>query len=246
MNEYTFSEHVKETAVFRHKTHKPRRAIKNMPLEDRPRERMLKKGPGSLSDLDLLTILLNTGIKGKNVTVLADELLQLLDKTKEVPSIKEITGVSGLGKTKACAIAAMLEFGYRRWGSMGKRVRNPADIFFLVRHFADRKQENFISISLNGAHEAIAVRIVTVGLVNKTIVHPREVFADLIQDRAAAFCVAHNHPSGLLVPSSEDDAITIRLLHAAEILGIHFLDHIIFSEEKWWSFRQNKRLSIQV
>jgi DNA repair protein RadC len=124
----------------------------------------------------------------------------------------------------------------------GSTVKYPEEIFSLVRHYADRKQERFISLSLNGAHEVMAVRVVTIGLVNRTIVHPREVFADLIQDRAAAFIVAHNHPSGRISPSPEDDDITDRLLKASEILGLHFLDHLIFSETAWWSYRQNDRL----
>jgi len=216
--------------------------IKDLPLEVRPRERLLNKGPGALSDVELLAILLNSGIPGKNVIKVAEELLDLLDRSREIPLVEEIESISGLGEAKTCAIAAMLEFGYRRWGSNGKRIRNPSDIYSVVRHYADRKQERFLSISLNGAHEALAVRVVTVGLLNRTIVHPREVFADLIQDRAAAFCVAHNHPSGQLTPSQEDDDITLRLQHSSDILGIHFLDHLIFSENLWWSYRQNNRI----
>jgi DNA repair protein RadC len=150
--------------------------------------------------------------------------------------------LSGLGQSKACAVAAMLEFGRRRYGSFSVRIKKPLDIFTLVRHYADRKQERFISLSLNGAHEVLAVRIVTIGLVNKTIVHPREVFADLIQDRAAAFCVAHNHPSGQLESSPDDIEVTEQLKSAAQILGLHFVDHVIFSENAWWSFRENGKL----
>ncbi|MCL2269957.1 MAG: DNA repair protein RadC [Treponema sp.] len=203
---------------------------------------MIKKGPPALSDTELLAILLNTGIKGKNVSELAADLLNLLDRSKEIPPIQELSKLSGMGNSKACAVAAMLEFGRRHWGAIGSTIKYPDEIFFLVRHNADRKQERFISLSLNGAHEVLAVRVVTVGLVNRTIVHPREVFADLIQDRAAAFAVAHNHPSGRLTPSPEDDEITDRLLKASDILGLHFLDHIIFSETTWWSYRQNNRL----
>jgi DNA repair protein RadC len=148
-----------------------------------------------------------------------------------------------MGQSKACAVAAMLEFGRRRWGVSGSTVNNPSEIYSLIRHNADRKQERFISLSLNGAHEVLSVRVVTIGLVNKAIIHPREVFADLIQDRAAAFAVAHNHPSGRLIPSPEDDEITARLQDASEILGLHFLDHIIFSENDWWSYRQNGMLN---
>jgi len=213
-----------------------------MPPEQRPREKLLARGPGSLSDSELLAIILNTGIQGKNVKMLANELCKYLDKNNDIPSVKEISLLQGLGLSKACTVAAMLEFGRRRYGSFQARIKQPADIYTLVRHYADRKQERFISLSLNGAHEVLAVRIVTIGLVNKTIIHPREVFADLIQDRAAAFCVAHNHPSGQLESSPEDDEITERLHSAARIIGLHFVDHIIFSENTWWSFRENGKL----
>ena len=213
-----------------------------MPFDERPREKMKTRGPTALSDKELLAILLNTGIQGKNVKTLAGDLLGLLDRNKDIPSVKEISRLPGIGPSKACAVAAMLEFGRRRYGSLSARIKQPSDIFTLIRHYADRKQERFISLSLNGAHEVLAVRIVTIGLVNKTIVHPREVFADLIQDRAAAFCVAHNHPSGQLEGSQEDEEITARLQSAARILGLHFVDHIVFSETAWWSFRENGRL----
>ena len=247
MKHFTYSSHVRESsglalAEGNFRNRKPVRTIKSLPPDERPRERLLSKGPGALSDVELLEILLNTGIQGKDVTVLAEELLMLLDNTRDIPSVKDISALSGLGQAKTCSIAAMLEFGYRRWGSMGKRIRSPMDIYSLVSHYADRKQERFISLSLNGAHELISIRVVTVGLVNRTIVHPREVFADLIQDRAAAFIVAHNHPSGQLSPSSEDNEITCRLQKAADILGLHFLDHIIFSSNDCWSYRQNGRL----
>jgi DNA repair protein RadC len=210
-----------------------------LPLFLRPREKLLEEGPTSLSDRELLAVLLNTGIQGKNVIVLADELVDLLDRSKTIPPVKELAGLSGLGEAKACAVAAMLEFGRRRWGRRGICVRVPEDVFNLVRHYGDRRQERFICISLNGAHEVIAVRVVTVGLVNRTIVHPREVFSDPLQDRASAVCVAHNHPSGKLVPSGEDDEITFRLKEAADILGLNFLDHLIFSGEGFFSYSRS-------
>jgi DNA repair protein RadC len=214
----------------------------DIPFDEKPREKMKSRGPAALSDKELLAVLLNTGIKGKNVKALAEDLLGYLDRDKDIPSIKDISRLPGIGQTKACAVAAMLEFGRRRYGSFSARIKHPSDIFTLVRHYADRKQERFISLSLSGAHEVLAVRIVTIGLVNRTIVHPREVFADIIQDRAAAFCVAHNHPSGRLESSPEDEEITIRLKSAAHILGLHFVDHVIFSETGWWSFRENGKL----
>ena len=124
----------------------------------------------------------------------------------------------------------------------GVKIKTPQDIFLLVRHYANRKQERFLSVSLNGAHEVIAVRVVTVGLVNRTIVHPREVFADPLSDRCSAICVCHNHPSGDLEPSGEDDDVTTSLETAAAVLGIRFLDHLIFSETSFFSYRREKRL----
>jgi DNA repair protein RadC len=209
--------------------------------EERPREKLIDKGPAALSDRELLAILLNVGIKGKNVTALARELQDHLDRENGIHSVEELSRLDGIGKTKACSIVAMLEFGRRRWGATGTRINHPEDIFELVKHYADRRQERFICISLNGAHEVLAVRVVTIGLVNKTIVHPREVFADPILDRSSAIIVAHNHPSGQLIPSGEDDEVTERLRSAAEILGLHFLDHLIFSDRAFFSYRQAGR-----
>jgi DNA repair protein RadC len=211
---------------------------RNLPLADRPRERLIRAGPGSLSDRELLAVLLVSGIQGRNVMVLADDLLEKLDKEKDIPTVKELSGLTGMGESKACLVIAMLEFGRRKWAS-GQRIKHPADIYGAIRHFASRRQEHFLCVSLNGAHEVIAVRIVTIGLVNRTIVHPREVFADPLLDRASAVAVAHNHPSGELAPSKEDDDITLRLYAAADLLGLNFLDHLIFSETSWFSYRQS-------
>jgi DNA repair protein RadC len=213
-----------------------------LPAAERPRERLCREGPSTLADQELLAVLLNTGIRGKNVIMLAGEVLDRLEQEKEVPPVKELAKISGLGETKAAAVTAMLELGRRYWGPAKTRVKNPSDIYALVRHYADRKQERFICISLNGAHEVLAVRVVSVGLVNRTIVHPREVFADPILDRCTGVCVCHNHPSGELSPSPEDDSVTFNLEKAAAVLGLRFVDHIIFSETAYFSYRKAKRL----
>jgi DNA repair protein RadC len=213
-----------------------------LPAEERPRERLAKYGPEALSDQELLAILLNTGVRGKNVAVLSGEVLERLEKSRRIPSVKELAQMTGLGVSKASAVVAMLEFGRRRWGVTGMRIDRPSDAFSLVRHYANRKQEYFICISLNGAHEVLAVRVVTVGLVNRTLVHPREVFADALSDRACAIICAHNHPSGTIEPSREDDEVTESLKRAAEVLGINFLDHVIFTGDACFSYCQTKRL----
>jgi DNA repair protein RadC len=230
-------------AIYLKKRKRAGRKLLDLPPVYRPRERLISKGPEALSNAELLAVILNNGIRGKGVAELAGELLSMLDFNKGIPSVDKLASLSGMGTAKACAVAAMLEFGRRRWGAAGSAIRQPDEIYTLIRHNADRKQERFISLSLNGAHEVLSVRVVTIGLVNKTIVHPREVFADIIQDRASAFIVAHNHPSGRLCPSGEDDEITERLAKSAKILGLHFLDHLIFSDTGWWSYRQNGRLA---
>ena len=213
-----------------------------LPAEERPRERMEKHGPEALSDQELLAILLNTGVRGKNVAVLSGELLERLEQSRRIPAVKELAQMTGLGVSKASSVVAMLEFGRRRWGATGARIEHPSDAFSLVRHYANRKQEYFICLSLNGAHEVLAVRVITVGLVNRTIVHPREVFADALGDRACAIICAHNHPSGMTEPSREDDAVTESLQRAADVLGINFLDHLIFTDDAYLSYCLAKRL----
>ncbi len=214
-----------------------------LPKDKRPRERLFKNGAESMSDQELLAIILNSGIPGKNVNEIATDLLKLIHRPECVPSVKDLSRLKGIGKSKACTITAMLEFGRRRWGPRGLKIMKPEDAYLAVRHYADRRQERFICISLNGAHEILAIRVVTAGLVDKTIVHPREVFSDPIADRASAVIVAHNHPSGQMIPSSEDDEITMRLQDAADILGIHLLDHLIFSENSYISYSKDKRMN---
>jgi DNA repair protein RadC len=202
----------------------------------RIRERLARDGPASLSDLELLAALLGSGMRGKGVHDLAAEVLALIDSTGRVPEAEALCRLSGMGAAKAAAVCAALELGRRLYGVRDIKVASPGDVWPIVSHWSDRKQERFICCSLNGAHELIATRVVSVGLVNRTVVHPREVYADPITDRACAVIVAHNHPSGRLDPSPEDREITRRLKEAADTLGIALLDHLIFSSEGYFSF----------
>ena len=210
--------------------------IKNIPKDERPREKLQQKGAEALSDVELLAILLGRGVEGHDVISVAARVLKVLDNNKEKPDIEELKKIEGVGLAKAALIAAALEFARRRIRPEGLRISFPADILPLIQHYADRKQEHFICISINGANEVIASRVVSVGLVNRTQVHPREVFADPITDRASAIIVAHNHPSGGLTPSKEDIEITKQLKSAGETLGIPLLDHIIFNHKGYYSF----------
>ncbi len=213
-------------------------SIGSLELRERPREKLCAAGPEQLSDLELVALLLGSGTRGVDVLALAGRVLGVIDRSGDGVTAEGLCEIAGVGPAKASLIVAALEFARRRIRPRGVKIKEAGDIFALVRHLADRKQEAFIVISLNGAHEVIASRIVTVGLVNSTQVHPREVFADPITDRAAAVAVAHNHPSGELLASKEDELVTRVLVDAGRILGIRLLDHVIFSERGFVSLRE--------
>ena len=124
----------------------------------------------------------------------------------------------------------------------GVKIETPADLLPHVRHYADRKQEHFLCASINGANEILNIRVVSIGLIDRSPVHPREVFADALGDRAAAVIVAHNHPSGGVQPSASDLLITAQLKAAGDILGITLLDHIIFDRSSYFSFLEEGKL----
>jgi len=215
------------------------RKIKTLPKWDRPREKLQNRGAQALSDLELMAILLGSGTPQHDVMSLAEKAVKVADKTNAKPSLDDLLAIDGIGPAKAGLIAAALEFARRRIKPEGIKIAFPPDVLPLIQHLADRKQEHFICISLNGGHEVLAVRTVSVGLVNQSQVHPREVFADPITDRATAVIVAHNHPGGSLHPSKEDMKITRQLKKAGEILGISLLDHIIFNARGYYSFLEN-------
>ncbi len=219
-----------------------KRKIADIPLHERPREKLQGKGAASLSDVELMAILLGSGTKGQDVMSLANRVVQLVDAENGSPRLDDLQKLDGVVPAKATLISASLEFARRRIRPEGLRISFPADVLPLIRHYADRKQEHFLCVSLNGANEVITSRVVSVGLVNKTQVHPREVFADPITDRAAAVVLAHNHPSGSLEPSKEDTAVTKQIKAAGETLGIRVLDHIIFNHTGYYSFLEQGNL----
>jgi DNA repair protein RadC len=216
--------------------------ISDIPEKDRPREKLQSKGSEALSDLELLAVLLGSGTKGHDVMNVAARILKALDDAKHEVSVEQLKGIEGVGLAKATLIAAALEFARRRIRPEGLKISFPADVLPLIMNYADRKQEHLLCISINGANEVIATRVISVGLANKSQVHPREVFADAITDRASAVIIAHNHPSGPLTPSREDIEVTNRLKSAGELLGTKLLDHIIFNTKGHYSFLEHSEL----
>ncbi|MBU3951993.1 MAG: DNA repair protein RadC [Proteobacteria bacterium] len=216
--------------------------IKEMPKKERPREKLMEKGAKTLSDQELLAVILGRGTQKEDVLSLSKKMIKVIDGIGLDFQAKEIMEMDGIGEAKATLICAAFEFVRRRIKPEGMKIKFPADILPLIRHYGDRKQEHFICVSINGANEVMTVRVVTIGLVNKSQVHPREVFADVISERASAVIVAHNHPSGQLNPSKEDRSITKRLKAAAEILGLNLLDHIIFNTKGYYSFAEKNEI----
>nr|WP_321401439.1 DNA repair protein RadC [uncultured Desulfobacter sp.] len=213
--------------------------LSDIPKQNRPREKMLENGPEFLSDDELVAILLGSGTKGHDVMTVAARIVRLVDAHKGRPDLRDLQQLEGVGPAKAMLVAAALEFARRRIHPEGLKITTPLDVLPLIRHYGDRKQEHFLCISLNGANEVITHRVVSIGLVNQTQVHPREVFADPITDRASAVILAHNHPSGDMTPSEADKNVTRRLQEAGNTLGITVLDHIIFSPKGHYSFLEH-------
>lgn len=196
---------------------------------DRPREKLINLGAKALGDHELLATMLGRGTKGKEVLELSKDILRVLDQAPKDELLKKLCEIQGIGLARAGQILASLEFARRRICPEGSKISKASDLIPLISHYAGKQQEHFISATLNGANEVISVRCVSVGLVNCTQVHPREVFADAISDRACSIIVAHNHPSGELKPSGADIEVTKRLIEAGKILGVSLLDHIIIS-----------------
>jgi DNA repair protein RadC len=208
---------------------------------DRPREKIRTRGAGCLSNQELIAAILGSGGPGNDVRSLSKEVAGLIEGEPGAVCFEDLSGIRGVGSAKASQIIASLELGRRLFAtdpSSKKKIAAPADILPLVAFLAGKKQEHFICITLSGAHEVLAIRTVTVGLLNHSLVHPREVFAEAITDRAAAIICVHNHPSGTLEPSSQDLAITRQLTDAGTLLGIRLLDHLIVSDTGWLSLKE--------
>lgn len=214
-------------------------SIKEMPSESRPREKLEKLGTSALSDIELLCAIIGAGTRNNPVQEISQRILEEIIKRNGQFTPEDLSGIPGLGKAKACSICASIELGRRLYPARKKKTAEPKDIYNTLRHYGDMDQEHFICVMLNGALEILGVRVITIGLVNRALVHPREIFREAVQMNATAIIVAHNHPSGNLEPSEEDLDVTQRIKNAGNILGIRLLDHIIFSSENYLSLRES-------
>jgi DNA repair protein RadC len=216
--------------------------IAEIPEADRPREKLLCKGAAALSDQELMAVLLGKGTPAMDVMKLAAKVAKVIDDKGLSVKCDDLRHFDGIGDAKATLVLAALEFARRRIKPEGVKIETPADLLPHVRHYADRKQEHFLCASVNGANEILSIRVVSIGLVDRTPIHPREVFAEALVDRASGVIVAHNHPVGGLEPSPADIEATKQLKAAGMVMGIALLDHIIFNKTRYFSFLEAGRL----
>ena len=216
--------------------------MKDVPMLDRPREKIAKKGVTSLTEQELFESILGRGTRNKDVREIAKEICGIKKDREGTIQYDDLISIVGIGPSKAAQIMACFELG-RRYGAPADssfKVTKPQDILPLpiIVEMRHKRQEHFICITLNGAGEVLDSRIITVGLLNHSLVHPREVYADAITDRAASIICVHNHPSGSLEPSPQDIAITTQLRDAGLLLGIQLIDHIIVTKSGYLSMKE--------
>ena len=215
--------------------------IKDISLDNRPVERLEKQGSNVLSNAELLAIILKTGTKKENVVDMCNRLLSKYDNISKC-SLKELQEIKGIGKVKASQIVAVFELN-KRFSLIKKNgniIRSAKDVFkyFYVK-LKGLDKENFIVLYLDTKNRIIKDEIISIGTINSSIVHPREVFKNAIKESANSIILVHNHPSGDPSPSEEDKTITEMLFNTGELLSIKVLDHVIIGNDKWYSFREN-------
>lgn len=215
----------------------------DLPVEERPRERLYQHGEEALSAQELLQVILGRGVAGESVSVTAQKLITRFGNLKSLSeaSLEELSSVKGIGLAKAAQLKAAFEIGRRLTfappAANGKELNTPEKVFQLIRSkLKDHSREHFYIILLNTRN--ISLHEISVGTLNTSLVHPREVFAEAIKHRAASIILAHNHPSGDTTPSQQDKELTKRLADAGKLLCIEVLDHVIVTQDAYLSFKQ--------
>ena len=216
--------------------------IRDLPRIERPREKLLKYGAGRLSAIELLTILLGTGKKGESVLLVAKKLLKAIPFEKfPYLTTNEFRNISGIGPAKTCELLASIELGKRLFQNKKvaiSQLLNPKDVFDNLKDITQSKKEHFIVFFLDSRNQQIHREIISVGTINASLVHPREVFEPAVRHLSVQVILAHNHPSGDLEPSEEDLTVNKRLVEAGKLLGIEVLDHIIVTKDSFISFKE--------
>ncbi len=213
--------------------------LKELHRVELPREKLVKYGPKRLQSEELFAIILGSGIKGVNVLTLARTVLKHIEKNKNETSLESLLKIKGLGTTKALQIISILEISRRLQEKEKVEILSAKDVWQQCADFRGSKKEHFAAFYLDTQNRLIERQIISVGTLDSSLVHPREVFEPALRLSAASVIVAHNHPSGDLVPSGEDLRLTKRLKGAGELIGINVLDHIILSGSEHGSIAES-------
>lgn len=218
--------------------------IHDLPRVERPREKLIKYGPDALTDAELLALVLRTGREGENALSFAARVARKMDRTALArAAFDDLMRIKGIGPAKACELLACVEIGKRIFENKVTAVGellSPQDVFDALKDVRESKKEHFVVFFLDSRNQQIKREIVSVGTVNASLVHPREVFEPAVRHLAVQVILAHNHPSGGLEPSQEDLDVHKRLTEAGRILGIEVLDHVIVTGKGFMSFQEKK------
>ncbi len=222
--------------------------IKEIPKLDRPRERLIRKGSNSLSDAEVLAILLKTGTNNVSAMDLAKEIIKCAGGLENLNNITyhELLKIKGIGEAKACLVLALIEFSKRinqkQREIIGERFINPEIVFLYYQNLKNLAQEHFYCLYLDNKKKIIKEKLLFVGTLNYSMVHPRDIFKEaFLLDAVSIICV-HNHPSGDTTPSQRDIELTNNLIKISELFGIEFTDHIIIGYNSYYSFLENNKI----
>ncbi len=218
--------------------------MKDLPRVDRPREKLIRYGRAKLSTTELLAIILRTGTKSMNVVELASHILKSNGSNNiQNLTIQDLKKIKGLGNVKAAEIIAVIELGKRLLREREPiQAFSPRHVYESLKDIHTHKKEHFITLYLDTKNVEIAREVITIGILNASLVHPREVYEPAIRYLANSIVVVHNHPSGDATPSQEDIILTRQLKQSGDILGIHLLDHLIITKHGYLSFKEQKLL----
>lgn len=208
---------------------------------EEPREKLVRLGARALTDRELIMLLIAQGNGARSVEEISSDVLNLIDRGVSFP-LTTLMNIPGVGRAKGAQVLAALELGRRKNTRKPRHINSSVDIYQEVRHFASRDQESLIVVSINGAMEILDTTVATIGFVDRVFSHPREIFAEALKKRSTAIAIAHNHPSGHIFPSKDDVEVTKRIIRAGDILGVTLVDHIIFSEDGYYSFLEQNIL----
>ena len=215
--------------------------MQDLPKIERPREKLARYGPGKMLESELLAILLGTGVRGSGVLDVSKNILKKFPQgALAQATVEDLSETFGLGEAKACEIVACFELGRRILKDKKANLYlSPQDVWESLRDIRDSKKEHFVVFYLDTNHQEIMREIISVGILNANLVHPREVFEPAVKHVAAQIIIAHNHPSGSTQPSNEDIDVTKRLADAGKLLGIEVLDHVIVTRHNFFSLKEN-------